>query len=86
MGFIEAIAETAAEGLVPCEYRLTVLGKRCVYAEGVRCVKSFSEEEILLGLNRGCIKISGSGMQIEKFCDGDVQIRGSVVKIERLSV
>lgn len=86
MGFVEEVMGAGADRLAPCEYRLTVLGRRCVYVEGIRCVKSFSEEEILLGLKGCCLRITGRGMYIEKFCGGDVEIKGSVTGIERLSV
>ncbi len=84
MGLVETIAGLTASGLAPCEFRLTVLGSGCLYAEGVRCVKSFSETEIVLGLKNSCLKVAGEGLRIEKFCDGDAVIKGRLKLFERV--
>ena len=84
MSFLETIADVCKTHLLPEEYRLTALGGGCVYAEGVKSVRSFSPAEIVLGFKSVNIKISGAKLMIEQFCGGDLVIKGSVDIIERL--
>ncbi|MBQ7164793.1 MAG: YabP/YqfC family sporulation protein [Clostridia bacterium] len=84
MSLLETIAGICRTEISPDEYRLTAFGGRCVYAEGVKCVKSFSRTEIILGLKKSCLKITGEGLRIEQFCGGDAVIKGSVKRLETI--
>ncbi|MBP5308312.1 MAG: YabP/YqfC family sporulation protein [Clostridia bacterium] len=86
MSLLQTIADACGTEIIPGEYRLTSFGDRCVYAEGVKSVKDLSRAEIVLGLKKCRIKITGEGLRIEKFCGGDAVIKGKVTKIERLSL
>ncbi len=85
MSLTETIARFCGVELGGEEYRLTALGGKCIYIEGVRCVKSFSGSEIILGLKKSCLKITGEGLLLGSFCGGDAAIKGSVRVIERIS-
>ncbi len=84
MGLIDTIADFCATELNQCEYRLTVLGGNCVYAEGIKRVAGFSSAEITLVLKCCQLKIVGECLRIEKFCGGDAIIKGKVKSIERV--
>ena len=84
MGFINTIADMCAVDLSLCEYRLTMLGANCVYAEGVKRIKHYSQTEVVLCFKKTVAVIKGNGLIIEKFCGEDVAVKGSVSSIERV--
>ena len=86
MALIKTMAEMCDEELRACEFRLTMLGGGCVYAEGVRSIKSMTDSEIVLGLKKSCMKISGRELKIDKLLDGDAIIKGRVERLERTPV
>lgn len=86
MGFKDTILDMCPRDVVPCEYRLTAFGDGCVYIEGVRCVKSFSGEEIILGMKKSLLKICGRCLRIDKLCGGDAIVCGRIALIERISL
>lgn len=84
MGFKQTIADMCPKGIIPCEYAFTAFGDGWLYVEGVRCVKSFTREEILFGFKKSCLKITGRYLRIEKICDGDAVVCGRISCIERI--
>ena len=83
MGFVNTIADMCAVDLAQCEFRLTVFGGGCIYAEGVKCVKAYSPSEIVIAFKKSGAVIKGDGLVLEKFCGGDVAVKGRVKSIER---
>jgi sporulation protein YqfC len=86
MGLIESINQICGEDAIPAEYRITLFGGGCAYVEGVRRIKSFSQTEIVLCFKRCSVKIKGREMRLERFCGGDVAVKGRVDSVERASV
>ena len=88
MSFIDEIKRCFSSEEIPCEpiYRLVAFGDRAIYIENVRSIVAYSTEEIILGLKKGGLKITGECMYIKKFCGGDVSICGKINKIERIGV
>ena len=84
MSLLETSARIGKTEIIPDEYRLTAFGDRCVYAEGIKSVKSFSRTEIVFGLGKACLKITGEGLRLEQFCGGDAVVKGRVTKLEKI--
>ena len=84
MGLIGSVSQTYLKELIPCEYRITVFANKGLYVEGVRCIRSFSPGEVLLGLKKSCLKIVGSGLYIQGFSGQDAVVCGEVRIIERI--
>ncbi len=86
MGLIQSVIG-ACDGVVnKSQYRFTLLGDSLLYAEGVKRINSYSSAEVILSVKGGSIKITGRGLSIEKFCDGDVAVKGRVDSVERIVV
>lgn len=86
MGLIENIFESLGLQDLVCEKdsRITLIGKTACYIEGVKSIKSYSNEEVFLRLKDGEFIITGEELFIKKYCEGDIAICGKIVKIERL--
>ena len=86
MGFIDSIKNCFRAEELPIEpiYRAVLFGDGAAYFENVRAVVGFSEEEIILSLKRGGLKISGEKLYIKKYCSGDVAVCGKIRVIERI--
>lgn len=52
------------------------------YFQGVKNIRSLSDREILLIFKKEQIKVVGEGLQIAKYCDGDMQISGRIFGVE----
>lgn len=86
MGFIDSIKNCFRAEELPVEpiYRAVLFGDSAAYFENVRSVVGFSEEEIILSLKRGGLRISGEKLYIKKYCSGDVAVCGKIRVIERI--
>ena len=84
MGLVQSVCDMTLGELAPCEFRLTAVGSRCVYVEGVKSVRSFSPSEVVLGLKKSCLKIKGAGLCVKKFSGQDAAVTGEVACIERI--
>ncbi len=52
------------------------------YFQGVKNIRFLSDREILLVLKKQLVKVEGEGLQIAKYCDGDMQISGRIFGVE----
>ncbi len=86
MSFIENIKNCIAYSDSPelNDFRLVSFSFRSIYFENVKSILSFSREEIVLGLKKGALKVSGRELYVKKYCAGDVVICGEIQKLERL--
>ena len=86
MGFIDCIKGCFNDGEIPIEpiYRAVIFGEGAVFIENVRAICYFNEQEILLSLKRGALKIWGCGLYVKKYQAGDVVICGKIKGIERV--
>ena len=48
------------------------------YFEGVKAVGDFSPQRIVIAFPKSEIEITGEGLSIKKYCDGDLQISGKI--------
>lgn len=60
-------------------------GERCLlllggggYFQGVKGIVEFSQEKIRLAFHNGEGEMTGKGLWIEKYCDGDAEIGGEI--------
>lgn len=84
MSLIENIAAACGmdASLVPEDYRITVFGGRSGYFEGIKGIASFAETEVVLFLKKGRLTVTGEGLSLGKFCEGDLVICGRIRKVE----
>jgi sporulation protein YqfC len=85
MSFIDNIKEFigAESVLQEGEYRAVVFGSKAVYVERVKCIISYEKEQILLGLKKGVLEITGKDLYVKKYCLGDVVICGNICSLTR---
>ena len=69
----------SADGLCVQRYTVAVLGGG--YFEGVKKLGDFSEEKVQLYYAHALIEVSGKGLKIAKFLDGDLQIDGKITGV-----
>ena len=48
------------------------------YFEGVKAVGDFSPERIVLCFSKESVEVEGVALTIKKYCDGDLQLAGSI--------
>ncbi|MBQ9485448.1 MAG: YabP/YqfC family sporulation protein [Clostridia bacterium] len=82
MGFIEEIKNVFGEDALP-EFRVMLFGN-AVYAEGVKAIKSYSQEKIEVFINKGELKITGEELFVKKYCAGDLAVCGKIKSIEKI--
>ena len=58
--------------------RCVIVPKGGGYFEGVKGVEDFTEERILVRFSVGLAAIEGRALEIKKYCDGDLEIFGSI--------
>ena len=84
MGFIDNIKECFSEWELPKEpcFRAVLFGESAGYFENVSSIFSYSENEIVLSLKKGGLKILGEKLYIKKYCMGDIVICGKIRLVE----
>lgn len=65
----------------PFSYQIINFGGRAVYAEGFKNILSLTETEIVLGLKKGRIVISGSDLMIEELEENTVAVKGVITAV-----
>lgn len=50
------------------------------YLQGVKAVEDFSSERIVVCFPKKRVVIEGEGLSIGKYCDGDLQIDGCIIR------
>lgn len=84
MSFIEEVIKVfGGEEIVPT-FKVMVLGENAAYIEGVKSIKSYSQEKIELFMKKGEMKITGEGLFIKKYCAGDLAVCGKIKSIEKI--
>lgn len=79
MGFIDSIKESLGD-VFPVQpvYRAVIFGESAGYFENIVGIKSFTCDEIVVFLKKGELKISGSELYINKYCQGDLVVCGKI--------
>jgi hypothetical protein len=52
------------------------------YFQGVKNILFLSDNEILLDFKKREARIVGEGLQIAKYCDGDIRVTGKIYSVE----
>lgn len=72
-----------ADGLAYCRYTVVLGGGG--YFEGVKSVGDFSPEQIVLFFPKCSLQIDGKGLEIKKYCDGDLELVGAIYTVTTLN-
>lgn len=85
MSLIDNIKSNFCQGEIPSEpiFRAVLFGESAGYFENVKSIVSYNEEEIVLALSKGCLKVGGNNLYIKKYCMGDVVVCGKIKRVER---
>ena len=75
--FLDEIKSSIGESF-GCGFKATLFGNGSVYISGVKAVKSFSFEEVVLIVKKGDFVIKGKNLEIKKICEGDVCVCGKI--------
>ena len=81
--FDEVLKVFGDKELSPC-FRIMWIGEDALYIEGVKSVKSYSQEKIELNIKNGGLKVFGEKLFFKKYCAGDVAVCGKIKSIERI--
>lgn len=86
MGLIDEINNCFCQNELPNNpsFRAVLIGECAGYFENVKSIVSFTNQEIILALKNGALKISGSCLYIKKYCLGDVVICGKIKSLEKI--
>lgn len=83
MGFIDDIIKSFSEDFTFGKGFYCTLTENSGYFENVSHIVSYSEEEIVLSFKSGTLTITGRGLYIKKYCEGDVAICGKITGLKR---
>lgn len=67
------------EGMALSRFTVAVGGGG--YFEGVKAVGDFSPQKIVLYFPRESVVIEGAELFIRKYCDGDLELAGRIVRV-----
>lgn len=62
----------------------TVIDGQGGYFQNVRRVLEFSDTTVVLRGRKSAVRIVGKGLSLEKYCGGDVAVKGDVARVERV--
>ena len=68
-----------ASGMALSRYTVAVQGGG--YFEGVKAVRDFSPEKVVLFFPRGSVEVEGVSLSIAKYCDGDLKLDGKITLV-----
>ena len=74
MRLFDEIFKNADNALCRCTWIIGGEG----YFEGVKALGDFSTEKIVVYYPKTAIEIVGEGLSIEKYCDGDLRVKGKI--------
>lgn len=82
-----ALAELAGNlfetpsGAVPGGWSVTLTDGREAYITGCRSILSYDEESITVDAGETFLKICGTGLDIARYCDREITVRGSIISV-----
>ena len=82
MGFLDEVLKVFGQEEISPSFRVMWLGDGALYAEGIKSIKSYSQDKIELNLKSGGLKITGERLFLKKYCAGDVAICGKIKSTE----
>ena len=86
MSFIDNIKENFSQNEIPKEpiFRAVLFGENAGYFENIKSIVSYTDEQVVLALSNGCLRVDGKNLYIKKYCMGDVVICGKIKRVERV--
>ena len=84
MSFFDEVLKVFDGEDVSSVFRVSWIGDSAAYIEGVKSIKSYSQEKIELNIKNGGLKVLGTGLFLKKYCAGDVAVCGKIKSIERI--
>jgi hypothetical protein len=51
------------------------------YFQGVKSLVGFSDVEIVLLIEKNRVVVRGEGLEIKKYCDGDLELSGRILSV-----
>ncbi len=63
-------------------YRVTIVGERGVYIEGILKIIDVKDDRIILSVKKGKLNVFGSSLKLKSYYEKDIAIIGKVIKIE----
>ena len=85
LGFEDNILECFGGLFVAPEplFKAVMLGDKAVYLQGVKGLKSFASDCIVLFLKKGEVQVFGENLYIKKYCAGDVAVCGKILGVSK---
>ena len=86
MSFIDNIRDSigAPNTTLNPPFRAVMFGDGAIYLEGVKQILSFKQEEIVISVKNGGLKITGEGLFVKKYCLGDLVVCGKICCLTKL--
>lgn len=85
-GFFDSIAE--GSGLLPetlsLAFRVVMMGKKCVYIEGIKGIDSYSSELVRLRAGSGFLSVKGKNLTVRELNKGEITLCGEISGVEIL--
>lgn len=82
-----AVSEFAAElfetpsAAVPGGWSVTLTDGREAYVTGCRAILSYGDEMITVDVGEAVLSITGQGLDIVRYCDGEITVRGDILSV-----
>lgn len=83
MAFKKEIQEFLNPFKVPFRFKYTIIDCFGGYFENVLKIGEISTYSVTLLLKCGVVKVVGNNLMVVKYCDGDLAIKGDILKVER---
>ncbi|MBQ8885510.1 MAG: YabP/YqfC family sporulation protein [Clostridia bacterium] len=87
----EILKKIRSEGSAGGEAAELFAGARCVlvfesggYFEGVKTVREYTPTRVVLDLKKYALELEGECFTIEKYCDGDLELKGEICSLRRV--
>ncbi len=86
MNFFDSILEVfGLDGVKDeCLFKSVMIGDKAVYLENVCGIAHYTQKEIMVNLKKGGIIVRGEGLEVKKYCAGDLAICGKIKGIEKI--
>ena len=84
MSFFDEVLKIFGGEEISPTFRVMWIGDDALYVEGVKSLKSYSQEKIELIIKNSGLKIIGEKLFFKKYCAGDVAVCGKIKSIERI--
>ena len=82
MGFSDSLFNLTG-GIMPSAYRISILGEKRVYIEGVLKIIDITDKKIVVLVKNNKLKIIGENLKILSYFEKDLSVIGEIFKIER---